>query len=185
MSAEQRLLDLMPLDLGFVITAEGVIDAYLFGELQIRRRNDMSLAAWGTFMGDSVRMSLTAATGRLFGEGAGDAFDEAVPAHLHEALLIGLSRMGVLHNLARLNFGRPPDRADGTVRNWAEARGIRWSEVPAANSGGALRFELWVDNQHAADTELWIDANGLPLRRVQTVRFPTGTMRVTERYTFR
>lgn len=93
-------------------------------------------------------------------------------------MLIGLTRMGILHNLARLIAEAAPDHADSGVREWATVDDFAADpEDPAA-----LSFAITVAGTPAATARLQLDAAGLPLLRQQTVRFPGGEMRVTERY---
>ena len=40
-------------------------------------------------------------------------FDTTTAPALREAFAIGISRMGILHNLTRLYTGNPPEYADG------------------------------------------------------------------------
>jgi len=68
-------------------------------------------------------------------------FDEPVPPEVREALVIGLTRMGILHNLARLVAGVPPDRASGGVRDWVEGREIAWADSVEVGELG-VRFEI-------------------------------------------
>jgi hypothetical protein len=45
---------------------------------------------------------------------------------------------------------------------------------------GGLGFRIVVSDREAGEAELWLDPAGLPLRRLQIVRFPQGEMRVRE-----
>lgn len=171
--------------IGFRITADGAFTADLEGELYIGTGNEITLDSRGTFGADSVSLSLTAADGRLIGGNGGRTFEEPVPADLREAIVIGLTRMGLLHNLARLVSGSPPDRADGGVRRWVKAAEFDWSAPDSVIGGPSLSFQVRVDEQPAGDAVLWIDAQGRPVAREQTVRFPDGEMRVREEYEIR
>lgn len=182
---EDRLLQHPESRIGFRITADGAFTAALEGELFLGDENDVALSSQGTFGPDSVSLSLRVADGRLIGGNGDRSFEEPVPAGLREALVIGLTRMGLLHNLARLVSASPPDRADGNVRDWVRVREVAWTAPDSATGGRGVSFDVWVDEQPTADAVLWFDDRGRPVGRDQTVRFPGGEMRVRERYEIR
>jgi hypothetical protein len=86
--------------------------------------------------------------------------------------------MGILHNLARLTAGAPPDHAEGGLRAWAVVDSFM--EAPANRSANLLY--IGVDGQRAATALLLSDRHANPMERRQTVHFPGGQMQVTERY---
>jgi hypothetical protein len=86
--------------------------------------------------------------------------------------------MGMLHNLAMLSAGAPPDGTDGQIRDWVQARNFSYDETTKA-----LRFEIVVSGTPSGEVELWVDENtGFPTQRKQTVHFPEGDMFVEEVY---
>jgi hypothetical protein len=107
---------------------------------------------------------------------------------LKEALLLGLTRMGLLHNLARLTANAPPDHADVGVREWVTLSSFASDRTDPVNAPipetfrHGISFELTVAEQRAGSAVLEIDAHGRPVIRRQTVEFPAGRMRVVERY---
>ncbi len=169
----------------FRITAEGTFTAALEGELFLGEGNEVALRSEGTFGSDSVSLSLEVAEGQMIGGNNERRFEEPVPAGLREALVIGLTRMGLVHNLARLVSGAPPDQADGTVWAWVQGRAFDWVAQESAGGRRGVSFQVWVEEQAAADAVLWLDAGGWPVAREQTVRFPSGEMRVHEAYEIR
>jgi len=166
----------------FHVTAEGAFRGELEGELMLAGEEGVFLTARGTFGGEAVELTLNTRAGRMTGGRAGQSFDEPIPTGLREGVAIGFTRMGILHNLARLTAALPPDRTDGTVRSWVEARDLAWLPAQEGGAASGLRFAVWVDGAPAADATLWLAASGAPLWREGTVRFPGGEMRVTERY---
>jgi hypothetical protein len=90
--------------------------------------------------------------------------------------------MGVLHNLARLVSGAPPDRVDGTVRSWVELEDIEWSEEVSEEGLEGVRFRIIVSGEPAGRATVWLDEDGTLMGRDQVVEFPGGDMRVRERY---
>jgi hypothetical protein len=112
-------------------------------------------------------------------------FELIAPPALTEALLIGFTRMGILHNLVRLSFGRPPEKAGGGVRDWIEVDHFRIGESDPIDGQEVvpLQFSLTTAGQSTALATLWVDRESeLPVQREQTVKFPNGPMVVTERY---
>lgn len=160
----------------FRITASDAVEALLEGTLTIDG-DRITLATTGSFDGAPVVATMRVVDGRLLGGTHQRRFDEPVPRDLRAAILIGFTRMGLLHNLARLTAGRIPDRPDGAVRDWVAVEGVGWAE--------AFTFDIRVDGQAAGEAKLWLDDRGLPRERRQTVRFPGGAMHVHELYAFR
>jgi hypothetical protein len=181
---ERRLLDADSLDFEFDITAEGAFAAALSGRLKAEGAL-ADLDARGTFGGTPVALSLTADGQQLSGGNAARTFSAARPADLKPALILGLTRMGLLHNLARLTAAVAPDRADGGVREWVDVRELDFStDVDDAREIG-LTFAIHVSGQKTAQATLVLDRiSGLPRLRTQQVSFPGGTMNVVERYRF-
>jgi hypothetical protein len=166
----------------FRITASGALTGALDGVLVVSGEAGLSLDAVGTFGGQEVALHLRVADGEMTGGNGSEAFREPAPARVLEAVIIGLTRMGLMHNLARLVAGRPPDHAAGGVADWVQVEDVAWIPVAEDSPGPGIGFGIVVAGQRAADAELYLDASALPLRRLQTVRFPGGEMRVLEEY---
>jgi hypothetical protein len=173
---ESRLLARTALCLGFHITSEGAVLSDLRGVFELGPGGVTRLGADGSFAGGTIQLHLRAAEGEYAYGNAATSTTAPVPPHLREALLIGMTRMGLLHNLAMLSGGAPPDRADGGVREWTTVSSV-------AEDADALTFDLTVSGEPAGVVRLQLDADGLPAQRWQTVMFPEGEMRVIERYT--
>jgi hypothetical protein len=167
----------------FRITAEGALTAQLGGALLLDGDSVASLEATGEFDGQPVALSMLAMNGRMRGGNGKESFDEAVPPRLREALVIGLTRMGLLHNLAVLAGGKGPDHADGGVESWVQVENLKWTEPVAEGRLRSTGFDIRVSGEVAGEAVLWSDADGVPVLREQTVRFPSGEMRVREEYT--
>ena len=175
---EDRLLKAGTVRFNFHVTAEGVVEADLRGALDITQGGGIQLTGSGHFGRQPVDLLLRSDEEQYeFGNGA-NRTTAPRPAHLKEALLIGLTRMGILHNLARLTSATSPDHADGGVREWVVVGSFA---VDAADSA-ATSFEMTVAGERAGSASLEIDSLGRPVARRQTVQFPSGEMRVVERY---
>ena len=183
---EARMLAAPTARVDYRITADGAFAAEFDGTLGLGVRDRTLLIGNGSFGGVPQRLLLTAEDGAMRGLLVDSvAFETTTPPALREALLLGLTRMGLLHNLARLTAGRPPDPAEAGVAGWIEAHSATWgpTEAIAGRQAKALTFTLRIAGTNAADVTLWLDAEtGWPAGRDQTVAFPGGTMTVTERY---
>ena len=179
--AEAALLADTAWSLAFGVESEGAFAASLEGELHLRPGDTLELRARGIFGADSVDLRLDAGAAWMrWGSGRDASLSEVPrPAHLEEALVVGLTRMGILHNLARLVSGSPPDRADGGVREWVEAVNPTWTSTPP---GEGIAFGIRVEGQDAGEAVLHLGPEGRPAGREQVVRFPGGEMRVRESY---
>ena len=107
-------------------------------------------------------------------------------AESNRALLLGLTRMGLLHNLARATQLSAPDHADGGVTPWITLDSFRpttFAQDGEREGMPSLGFDLLVNDQVSASIQLWLDADGLPRRREQTVKFGVTEMKVVETYT--
>lgn len=174
---ETQLLAADRIQLQFSVTASGAVEASLSGFLVLRGDSEISLDANGTFAGEAVELKLATMNNELhYGRKSNPATSD-IPVEIKPALLIGFVRMGILHNLARLTAGAPPDHAAGGVEEWVVLD--NYVNDPDRNASG---FEIFVAGQHAGSASLIFDDQGL-IRREQTVEFPGGSMSVREEYT--
>ena len=178
---EARLVAADRVHVAFEVTAEGAVEAAFSGALEVHGRNRAACSADGSFQGLAVTPSLDSDGDFYHGGTASQRFEGPAPAALDEGLLIGATRMGLLHNLAMLSSGAPPDHCDGTVREWTQARDVVAGEDPESGAP-TLSFDVFVDGEEVARATLYLGPDGLPTRRTQTVAFDGGEMRVEERY---
>ena len=174
----------------FTVTSSGVVESGLNGEVWARG-NHLQMSATGTFAGTPIDVRLSADGERMRATvGGKTTVDMPQPEDLKRAIVVGLTRMGVLHNIAVMLGGRPPDHADGGVDEWVVADAfttqpkVEPSELTADSVGGALvSFDLTVAGKPAGEVSLWLDPEGgRPLERHQAVEFPEGSMTVREVY---
>ncbi len=186
LALERRLLAAKAIHLRGEITASGAYAATLAGTFIVSEPNRAQISFAGEFERAPAAIALVSDGERMAGGAPALEFDLAVPAALNEALLLGWIRMGLLHNLAMLNSGAPPDGGDGSVRGWVELRNVGRGDSGniASADVDVISFDLFVRGELAGHAALWIDrTTGLPLFREQTVDFAGGTMQVVERYT--
>lgn len=178
---ESRLMNADSATVHFTAASSGAFAADLKGTLRLGPGNRISLYAAGTFGEDSVTLRLDSDGTRMTGGNGEQNFDRESPKALREAIVVGMTRMGLLHNLARLVAGHPPDRASGGARDWLRADSLRATD-DAGSAGTGLAFDLFVAGTRAASVALTIGEGGLPIGRTLSVDFPEGTMHVVETY---
>lgn len=172
---ETQLLQTRPLELHYDVSAGGAFQASITGSLRINDNDSVHLEADGLFGGSPVQLTLHADMSNMRGGNGAAGFDSDTPVDLQPALVIGLTRMGILHNLARLTAGQAPDHANGGVQDWVKATSLSAEE-------NTFAFAIEVAGQPSGSATLRLDDQGLPQHREQTVVFPGGSMQVTERY---
>lgn len=177
---ETRLLAAERVQLTFDVSASGVVEAELRGILIVERGRVARIDASGRFGGASGEVSMSGDARVVKGTSGAKRFEVARPPELDAALLIGLVRMGVLHNVALLWSARPPDHADGGVTEWVTTKDH--ARVDVEGGEAAIGFGIVVEGQDVGEAKLVLDASGWPARREQTVRLPAGEMLVIERY---
>ncbi|MBL8942313.1 MAG: hypothetical protein JNK45_04150 [Myxococcales bacterium] len=197
---EARLLGAERVHLVFEVESHGAIETDVRGILVVGPGGRALLEAQGTFAGatgvarlecDGKQMRGTSGTARL---------ELPCPAGLGPALLLGLVRMGVLHNVARAWSAKAPDRADAEPDAAPSAAMDAWvttarhhrppATLPerAATHFETIAFDVVVDGTPVGDAALHLDADGNPTSREQSVRFPGADpddvveMKVVERY---
>lgn len=184
---EARLLDARRVAFDFHVTATGAAEIDVAGRLDLRRDGGVELEAVGAFAGQPVDLLIrTRDDDYIFGRAADPATAPA-PDSLRQALLIGLTRMGILHNLARLTGNAAPDHAEGGVADWVRvgpfvAPGEPVPVDAARPAADGIPFAIEVAGQPAGSAVLELDSAGRPRLRRQAVRFPSGVMNVVERY---
>jgi hypothetical protein len=175
---ESSLLQGKEVRCSFHVTASGAVTADLKGTLAIVSEGTTTLSATGSFAGEEVVLQVIGQGGiMLCGNDAGNR-PEPRPEGLEEALLVGLTRMGILHNLAMLSGGAAPDHAQGGVQDWVEVDAFYMDRSQASTIG----FALTVAGEPSGSATLTFDEEGSPRIRRQRVAFPEGEMVVEERY---
>ncbi len=194
---ETNLLKLKNRRLKFRTEATGAISAAFEGEAVFKKGSVMEFRTAGKFAGKDYKLFLDCDGAKLRGGFADKPFEIDCPGGLRSGIVIGMSRMGLMHNISRLVSNKPPERIDGTVFKWLEVSDLKFAKDHAPDTpqaGAALKhkdkklmvvfFTLGVEGaKNAGDVELWIDTKtNLPAYRSITVHFPQGDMFVTEKY---
>ncbi len=173
--------------LRFAVRSTGVVEAQFIGALAMDGQA-VELRAAGSFAGTPVELAFEANGTRMTGTGGARDFDLPQPEGLRDAIAVGLVRMGLLHTLAVLSAGMPPDHADGDVRTWLKRTvqpGVPTVAVmePAHDTlpTDPITFVTAVEGEDALTATLWFE-DGMPVERQQQTRFPDGTMDVQESF---
>lgn len=176
---EQRLLDARWIHFSFDIEARGALSAHVMGHCWLGQEGEARLMFEGRFQGRPVHSEIVS-DGILIRHSNPRISQKAAPLDTYRAFVLGLTRMGLLHNIAVSFSGRAPDRAMGDVDQWLEV-----SDLVVDENESQLSFNLSVGGKPSAQCRLSLDpeAEFLPTVRHQTVRFSeSATMHVVEKY---
>ncbi|HEX9794889.1 MAG TPA: hypothetical protein VGC54_12985 [Planctomycetota bacterium] len=177
---EAMLLDAQTLQLNFEIRSDEAVQAAFRGTLALAAGNYLRLDAAGSFEGAPMQLGLVSDGTMLRIRANGRTTDVPVPPELNKAVVLGLTRMGLLHNLAVLAGGAPPDHAAGGVGDWVR---IEEGGVERRDASATFALRIFVAGEDVAAASLTLGDFGLPVHREQTVTFPGGQMQAREDYT--
>lgn len=174
----------------FEIESKGENAAKLAGTLRLYAGNALHLQAEGSFKGEGVQVLVDSreadGTNRATTKGPSVSSHRDPPAsNLKEAVALGLVRMGLVHNLAKLSLDAAIDHADGGFGDWVKAVAVKdgHSDNVHGESCRRVDFDVQVDGKVMGDASVCVsDVTGLVLHRRQTVHFPAGDMSVSETY---
>jgi hypothetical protein len=184
---EDKLLNEKSLRFKFKLTSEGLANSSLRGQLRLKSGNRVEIDVSGTFQSQTVSTRFESDGKEMRWSIADRKFDLETPKALNEAILIGFTRMGLLHNVAALLRGEPPDHADGTVEDWVVASDFLFAAPDPSSKirGRSIRFQVSVEGKAVADANYWISSlTRLPVERRQTVHLNSGDMKIVETYEF-
>jgi hypothetical protein len=182
---ERRLIDAKQVDLTFEIQSTGAVASTFSGSLHWTSDGELRLRATGEFDGVAQQLELRgdAQTVVTLADGH-QVWTGPRPHALIEAIVLGLTRQGLLHNLAILTVGSTPERGDGGIAQWLTYVEPQLGVLQPFGEADAqpLEFGVHVEGQPVGRATLWLRPNGLPIERHQAVVFPSGSMDVVERY---
>jgi hypothetical protein len=158
---EAHLLGLENLNVRFYIEAKGSMQMLAKGEL-VRYGDLLTFIVTGKLNGTTEH---------------GDLRLEKTPEATRRTILLGLTRMGLAHNIYRLYNDQ---EVDADIDQRVKTANETWD--PAARK---LAFDILFNGEKAAEAELWLNDANLPVKRHQVVHFPNGDMIVDETYQWR
>jgi hypothetical protein len=165
---EDRLVGARKVELTAEVSATGSVTAEISGTLVVEPEVEASIIIDGVFEGTEIESRWASASAQ--------ASDTTAPAWA-EGILIGLTRMGVLHNWAKIAGGADPDV---DVKDAMAVENLAWRGGDPSTR--TLQFSLVFMGSPMGEVELTLDDAGLPRHRVQIVHFPEGDMQVLEQY---
>jgi hypothetical protein len=182
---EKALIESQSVLITFDISGTGSVIAEFKGVLIVQPENRLVWRARGSFSGTPMDLELVSDGEFMIGKTPETTFKKRTPKHLNQAVLIGATRMGLMHNLARLSGGAAPDYTDGRIHEWVQVSDVLLDRAdPTDDIFATLQFNVLVNSEHVAETELVLaKQTRLPQKRIQTVHFTQGDMTAIERYT--
>lgn len=172
----------------FEIDAQGVHQARFTGTLELTGSNALQLGAEGKFDREDVRVDLESMRGdinRSVTRGASVNSHHLAPAPaLGEAVVVGLVRMGLLHNLVRLALDADVSNAEGGLREELKVDNVRAVGVEEVDGEKCHRvdYSLQVGPVKGDATLCIADATALPLQRRLVAHFAEGDLTATEHF---
>jgi hypothetical protein len=170
----------------FEVDVTGSTPVKLSGTLSLVDQNALALTAEGDFAGDHVLLELDSRSGdvnRSVTKGASVSANRDPPAGaLTEAVVLGLTRMGLWHTLARLARDEGVEGGAGDRVKAVDVKEGGPDEV-GGEACHRVAFSIEVDGLRRGDASVCLsDATALPLHRRQTMHFDSGVTTVTETY---
>ncbi len=187
---EAVLLSAKSVSGSFEIESKGENAAKLTGTLRLYDGNALHLTAEGHFKSEGVQLLVDSrdpsGTNRTTTKGP-NVFSHRDPPtdKLREAVALGVSRIGLLHNLAKLSLDQPIDHAEGGFAEWVKPLAAKdgHSDNVHGESCRRVDFDVEVQGRVVGEASVCVsDVTGLPLHRRQTVHFPAGDMMVSETF---
>jgi hypothetical protein len=171
---ENRLMRAKTVRIVSKLEAEGAVNASLDAHLELGEGQRALLEVSGTFEGKPAKGRLRCDGEKLFVDGKPPI---PAPPEIRDAFIIGLTRMGLMHNAALLVGGEAPDHAEGGAHNW-----VRIERARSGDPATEITFDVVISTKVAGEAKLSLDSEGRPVLRTQKVRFDIGEMTVKERY---
>ncbi len=187
LAESERSLTEDALRMRFTVRSRGAVSSSFIGTLVLDGER-VKLEASGSFSETPVQLQFTADGTRMRGSGGARDFDLPQPAGFREAFAVTVVRMGLLHSLAMLVSGRPPEHPQGDVREWlvltvepGAATVAAMDPIQRPLPSDPVTFRTAVAGEDSLTATVWLDGGRL-MERQQETRFPEGTMTVIESF---
>lgn len=188
--AEDALLYGNNMTATFELDSKGENAAHMTGTLELLDGNALHLVAEGNFKSEPVQVELdsrdSSGITRTSTKGASVESHRDPPASkLRHTVALGISRMGLLHDVVTLALDKPIDKIDGGFENWAKTIEVKDGASESINGEVCKRvdFVVQVEGKKMGEASMCIsDATALPIQRNMTVHFPEGDTTVVETY---
>ena len=184
---EDTLLTAPAIRLKGTSTASGAVAATFRGTLDMAKGNLMAVDFSGTFNKVEARAKLVSDGTKMAGGPAAKPIAGDTPAALNDSLIVFFARLGLMHNLANVAAGRPPETFDGKIREAITTTRATLREPVLVDGLTALpiAYNIAIGGKPVAEAVVYLGKTGLPLKREVTVHFTKeqgGDMKVVERY---
>lgn len=173
---EQRLLDAHYVDLYANVSIDEPYKRQMSGSLIMDESGVLTGRFRGTIGPDPAVLDIKADDQRLTMALNDQQREGSTPKALRESILVGLMRVGLAQSLISLSQLKPPERADGGVRDWVSYANVSLREGAVAQGYHTgeigLQFDLMIGGKVAGHARLWISTqNQLPTRREQFLSY--------------
>jgi outer membrane lipoprotein-sorting protein len=182
---ERRLLEAETIYIDGGAGSTGTVESAFEGKVILASGNRARIQFTGQFASKNVLVALVSDGTKMWAGNGSDSFEEEAPAALNEGIIVGLTRMGILHNLAVLSEASAPEGTDGNVHEWLTVTNFAWGDEETIDGviTETMTFDISVDGKPSAKARLWLNKEtGLPVQRQQVVQFPDGEMTAVEVY---
>jgi hypothetical protein len=170
---EARLLGASEVVIEANARADGVLSAQVEGTIRVVRDGVSTIEVDGSMQ--QMKLSNTWSSEKPVDEAARDT----QPGVWADSLLLGATRMGVMHNWAMVLGKLDPSTYHGDMASYVEVVDIDWKGDPSERTIG---FRIVAGGVESGSAALTLDENGLPKSRAQVVYFQEGDMSVLEQY---
>ena len=182
---EQRLLQAETIHMEGGAGSTGTVESAFEGKVILASGNRARIQFSGQFASNNVLVALVSDGSKVWAGNGSDSLEEETPAALNEGVIIGMARMGILHNLAVLSGPSIPAGTDGNVQEWLAVTNFAWGDEETIDGviTETMTFEISVGGEPSAKARLWLNKEtGFPVQRQQVVQFPEGEMTAVEVY---
>ncbi len=182
---ERKLLEAETIHIEGGAGSTGTVESAFEGKVILANGNRARIQFTGQFASNHVLVALVSDGTKMWAGNGSDSFEEETPVALNEGIIVGLTRMGILHNLAVLSGASGPEGTDGNVQDWLTVTNFAWGDEETIDGvlAETMTFDISVDGKPSAKARLWLNKEtGFPIQRQQVVQFPDGEMTAVEVY---
>ncbi len=182
---ERRLLEAETIYIDGGAGSTGTIESAFEGKVNLASGNRARIQFTGQLASNNVLVALVSDGTKMWAGNGSDSFEEETPVALNEGIIVGLTRMGILHNLAVLSGASAPEGTDGNVHDWLTVTNFAWGDEETIDGviTETMTFDISVGGTPSAKARLWLNKEtGFPVQRQQVVQFPDGEMTAVEVY---
>jgi hypothetical protein len=115
--------------------------------------------------------------GNVMGQDVDKTYENPTTPELRDAILLGLTRMSLMHNLVLFTRDRPPANVEGHIRQALTPHDF------AKAPGGGIAYKLRAGNREMGEGVIKFNSKShLPMSRKFVFHLDNGDMKVSESY---